>query len=1221
MAAFGFNGASRFAGWPSILALQPLTAENMGAKLPLNKYGPENNREMAMLLEKNNIHAKDPNFMSDQDQNRRQLDNLDLREQYNKRAVPLNLIPAMTAAQLNSSNSYVYTYLVPLMPTDEFNFTISTFEIYQAPFDEMSPLNIARETGYERQMRAESLTFYKRSASAEYNLLNDKIFGPQTLEIMKEQLTQHTQLTFMTLGINAIVEIPYYMELKRLNQPWVGISHSREYLNRSHMIFSGADLDSSLLRRIKFDADDRNKINAVIMPKGAGDMILKNVGEPRVVDGYIPFLQSSTGKMLMEIYDSGQKTFTSLPHGNGATLDFFEFWPMKGYSHDSDERAFNPLTSSVLLSEALVMPRIRLDDLASPQASTTGKMLDIVGIEQTPNHLHKEVILFREYLKANPLFMGADGEPLWDPHAGLSHYVHRIAARYNESDTTRTEFFEAFHTLEHLDNNAPATRYLRDQTPLTGMTGFRHFFPFLAYAQTQGGPANFRTHQVIVPQYVGDVALKTLQPSYLWQCARVMSRHLDLENVSPVGLGAQGMDEVDLDEQAIIRTTNVVDNANRIVALQFAYTTVDRELSVAGVTWAALERAMNVLAADGTIVPHPTVVTYVQGLERRYGARVLGGGGALTAADVLAEKQHALQEFNAALRRVPNPVSALAQTRKTVRFNAKLHAQYTKLASFLPNSSLIGRVEAAGVTLPQQIAALNHVLNPDAFGARRLPVATTAERATANKLLGSRRFSVPAGTHLAPRMGESKAAYLGRVTSAALHEDAESDSFTSETAGWLALLQHVPKEALGHFLGLVYATHKDGREATELDDAQLSDFVDRLVPHSLHGHVTANLKGAVAVAEEQEANQGLSVGEALEDRGPDLKYYKVSEARKWASQGALPALVPSLSDRLADMGVNLGAPGTGTGRLRPVAYDGDQLSNEHTLAERQEHHSWQGHTSWYDRHKNESQAIRLAYIFLLQSPFNLFTCDKLAQFGIALFRQNYLRLQIDIMTDSLVALQAGPNNMVLAVGHPDVKTGTDAPVAHLSWHASFFAGVLNINANTRTKIYLHALPNMFKSGRSMVPIRKPEDLSLWNSRDRPSILVCPTPVNEDVLEWPMSLDRSEIYTGPNTQAPLATRKTSMTDLVQEFVGLDEWTDFETNNDFFAQYYHGSQQLCMQIERGYVGVPITNNPEDRQWRMQAGTGALGVPARNADDADKAWQKQGPFPGRDEPIWVG
>lgn len=73
------------------------------------------------------------------------------------------------------------------------NFTSEFYEAYMAPYDEMNPLNIARETGYRRTFTQKTLTMFKRAQSAEYTLLSDPIFGPQTLARMTDTLDKQVR--------------------------------------------------------------------------------------------------------------------------------------------------------------------------------------------------------------------------------------------------------------------------------------------------------------------------------------------------------------------------------------------------------------------------------------------------------------------------------------------------------------------------------------------------------------------------------------------------------------------------------------------------------------------------------------------------------------------------------------------------------------------------------------------------------------------------------------------------------------------------------------------------------------------------------------------------------------------------------------------------------------------------------------------------------------------
>lgn len=103
---------------------------------------------------------------------------------------------------------------MPVELTDQFNFTTNRYEVFQAPFDEMNPFNVAREAGYRKTVAQTTLKMYKRAASAEYTLLGDARAGPIAMSRMQDTIDKHAELTLICLVINFLVEHPAYEMLK-----------------------------------------------------------------------------------------------------------------------------------------------------------------------------------------------------------------------------------------------------------------------------------------------------------------------------------------------------------------------------------------------------------------------------------------------------------------------------------------------------------------------------------------------------------------------------------------------------------------------------------------------------------------------------------------------------------------------------------------------------------------------------------------------------------------------------------------------------------------------------------------------------------------------------------------------------------------------------------------------------------------------------------------------
>jgi len=941
------------------------------------------------------------------------------------------------------------------------NWTSDFYDVYQAPFDEMNPLNIAREVGYQRSFKQQSLKMYKRAATAEMTLLNDPNFGPETMDRMIETIDRAAELTMMVVIGNACVELPFYERVERYNHVINGFNHSREMMNQEATTFAGADSNADVITLIIQDLPAEMRANTVIMPAGMPRGLIRNAGQPQPVDGWKPYYDTKIKKMLMGRYDAAATSIASIPYGNGALLNCFEMVKQKGYMTDPDETAYNPLNSTLVLGEVIVPGAISLDDLDSPEACTSSKQCDVMAPEHTPLHLSIVKLAFREYLKSNFLFLDQDGECMSHPDDGLSYRLDDLASMYTEAGIK--DFEEAFHTKAHFDNNSAARVYRDRAANLKEMTGFRHYFGFLSYDNA--------ATRIIVPERVGDVEPKTLPPRYVWQAAKVIASRL------------------------------------------------------------------SITYSEAAVAP-----------------------------------------------RDADPVAAYNE----------------KLKRLLPNSNAHGNLD--------DLAKADGIQLPIETGKEKPPTWPMGAAAGAD---GPVSFVISPDSHLAPRTGESKAQYLARQRNEHVEADLESGELHGEETAWLHLLQHVPDEGLDAFYSLVYLTHQDGRAASATDNEHLAALTKKLAERSQQGHVTETLKAVVRAVEEQapdfSGGEPQSVGDILAEQG-DRNWFTNTTLKQLNAKGKQHAsLARTVADHLEGLEADashLGGPARGLSDVRRFG-----------TGRPREIFSWQAYSQWLNDNRDEDVKVRKAYVALLQARFNFYTCDKLASLGIMLFRQNYVRMQIEMSADSMVVLRSGPDTWFLALGHGQVLNGISAPDGAYSMTAQFHMGVIERAGARYMRLIPHVLPRELFGGRNVRPVKTQADLLQAEPQDRASLMVIPTPITESALEWPMTMDRGEPYRAPNTQVgTLYNRKTSMTDAVAMFFGVDQWNMNLVDNNALSQHFMHTTVMATQLQRSCAYYNMTNDINDRTWKLVDGTGCIGAGTRNTPECAKAYMGLGPFAGQ-------
>jgi hypothetical protein len=463
------------------------------------------------------IEPRSADWKNEVDAGLRGLDYDDLRLQYQERAEVLNFRARLDAAGNNSLNSFLYLRVCPMRFTNEMNFSWSDIEVYQAPFDEMNPLNIARTTGYRREFHSTTLKMYKRSMQAEGTLLADAIYGPQAMSKMTKAIDTHAELTMIVLIINALVEFPYWRLLSVQQDPVRAFNHSRQVLFDDPEVYSGAESSANLISRIIQGINDANRHNTAVGPVGMSAQMALVEGEPKEMMGWQPIYDTKSRTIIMEEYQTGIKSAKSFPTSIGS-LDFFELHTLKGYSDDPDDIVQQPLRGLLTHGELIQSAPVNLDDLESDLATVAPKMLDVLAPLQTPGQITFKRLAYREYLKSNVLFLDEDGGTLKKKTDSLSPYYEKLAQHYNDADNLRDAFQEAFRSNDHTDNNNASNEYLDKNFSLENMTGFRHFDGFLHFQDTD--------REVAVPKLVGYLEPKTMPPQTLFQMAKVLHREI-----------------------------------------------------------------------------------------------------------------------------------------------------------------------------------------------------------------------------------------------------------------------------------------------------------------------------------------------------------------------------------------------------------------------------------------------------------------------------------------------------------------------------------------------------------------------------------------------------------------------------------------------------------------------------------------------------------------------
>ncbi len=1039
-------------------------------------------RNFMDLMTRYGIEPKDgESWKARIDQGRRNLTHLDLREQYNNSYVELDMRRHIGSDKMNSMNNWLYLSICPIRLTNQMNFTWSTMDIFQAPFDRMSPLNVARTTGYKRETHQATLDFYKRAIEIEGTLLNDPEFGPQAMDICLQGLNSHCELTLMMVVVRALVDIPYNNLLLKGQNPSFGFNHLRQAMFEEEIVFLGAKNPALLMNRIYKMVNDRNQIDTIIGSTNAGARFAVTAATQRSIIKWAPVYDTNTNRLMIAEFESSDVTSRSFPMTNGRSLEWFDLQPFSGYPDEPIDDDAQPLRGRLTLGEVIISPPPHLEDLEAPLATTVAKMLDCIAPVQTPSRISYKRYSYRDQLKVNILFTNPDTGILnYAPDGGLSPLMTELAADYNKAGV-KEKFRTAMRDPEHFSNDVASSRYISAvDTKLASMTGFRHFYPFLYLNDISGN--------IEPARYVGDVEPKSL----------------------PAGL--------------VLREAHHLAN---VAAKKMIGTTA--EIAPGSPDYERLFLVQLKKLLPNSALFAPAVVD---------GAGAFVSGGFDPAWNGAATK-------------------AMAESLRTTGTDAGAEGESADRVAARP-----GAARTAPIPLVPQFL--------------RAPVA----------------YSLPATSLLVPRVGESKGDYIARFTGGEtpIGDIVDEAHLDAKNSAWAHLLQHVPDEALTSFLGLVHAVHANGRAATDADAEALNRLVSTEIQHrSTKAHVTTILKAALVAAEAATSQNGIA--DALNARLVKPMLNTNAEAK--ANGQAMPtaAIGKAVS---AHIGRQFASSTVGS--ISHATSTGGAVARAIVLprsGETDARFSWRHFQEFIDNEKALLDiSVFLAYVAILNCPFNFYTCDLLARHGLPLIQQETYRLFIDQSADAIVLLKRGYDTFFLAAGHGIVTSGISAAENSFTLHAQMHLGVIQQSGAKDIVLLPYVLPAEHHGGRIGEPIRTRADLLLPDARDRPSDITVATAVNELRHEFPISPLRDELYRAPDIRTNLPTRKSSATDLLIKFFGPDWFANGSVLNSIFAQFYQYPMEFATHIHLAPTFRPISNDPNSREWRSVDGTGPLG-----------------------------
>lgn len=293
----------------------------------------------------------------------------------------------------------------------------------------------------------------------------------------------------------------------------------------------------------------------------------------------------------------------------------------------------------------------------------------------------------------------------------------------------------------------------------------------------------------------------------------------------------------------------------------------------------------------------------------------------------------------------------------------------------------------------------------------------------------------------APLATESLDAYKARVTAPALHEAIKAGTIGDSV--WAHLLRHTPDASVGHLLTLAY--HAQKPDAGELEADQLDAFANLCqdIAASERGHARVD-KILESVVAHVDAHQTKNLGAVLRDRPAGAPWLNTGKEKAAARLERLPVSLASAVDAHFMGGADLDA-GVETAHLGSFAgVFGANKGHAPTVNQEElaKNPIWQNHEKQLLLSAAEDPIVRLVYIFLLSCTFNYVTCAALAEYGLCIQRNFYVRPLIYQASDAAVLCPEGQNSWFAAYRLAQVVAGVNAVENTWSAHAQLHLGVV-----------------------------------------------------------------------------------------------------------------------------------------------------------------------------------
>jgi hypothetical protein len=451
-----------------------------------------------------------PETLAQVDAGGRSLDYRDLEAEYNNRysQVATN---ALTAAMINGAGAIPTQRWAPFFITTENNFVMNHFEVIAMPFIRTAAYGLGRLSTYKRSQRTASLEHVKRSFEIEGMLLVDPNFGPMMLQQGLGELATSARTTVCLKISGAIVDVPYVEELRRLHNPVMPFSHTRQMFFETQNCFLGSENPEKVLNAAMDLRDSTNKFDTIIGPSGWINRLSSNQAgaRGRPMPAFALQYNTKAGDFLYDTYD-GENAFRTLTTGDGGVMDVTENIAYTASADDPETQRTQTLRARVTLGEVSFM-KVR-----DTYSEFSGRPEDLdVGV---PDHQRHTIVTRRlrylDALGANAVFSNYDGTLVKD---GPSNVLQHLIDKYNAE--MKREVYSFFREDEDKDqvNDMFPTDYNQSQLNLSAMTKWRGICGFVAWDDVD--------KKVVFPALIGDVEPKTLPPDHLAHIARAILTH------------------------------------------------------------------------------------------------------------------------------------------------------------------------------------------------------------------------------------------------------------------------------------------------------------------------------------------------------------------------------------------------------------------------------------------------------------------------------------------------------------------------------------------------------------------------------------------------------------------------------------------------------------------------------------------------------------------------